>query len=437
MNRRILINLVAFGAIGVVMLVWAFQNVVRFDFIEHPYRITAEFSSSPGLHPNFEVDYLGLKIGKIDSVRLAPNKVVVHLDIDRGVTIPQGTRAAAARKSAVGEPVVELTPAPGQGDAPPMRPGTVIPVSRTSVPPAYGNLFGALNRAISAIDPNDARILTHELAVGFDGRSESLRQIIAGTDEFTGTFAANTELLDALTKDLTTITHVIAQHRGELGEGVDNLALLTRALRDVRGDLTRLRDRGPDFVDRVNRLLAAGGPDIDCSLDALGSFFPALATPAHLRELRQVLVQAPALLRVLDNIIAGTKGQQVLNTAFVLTLRTPAVLENKVPRPQPTVAKIPSCADGRNPGVAKQAGFTGGDPASVDPYRTASPNNAGRSAAARNASHGAAAGPPAWLIYLPPVLALMVLVRVMAGAVPVLARRRRTKDRPPSPRSSK
>ncbi|HEY7484201.1 MAG TPA: MCE family protein [Streptosporangiaceae bacterium] len=428
MNRRILVNLVAFTVIGVIMVVWAFQNVVKFDFIEHPYRITAEFASSPGLHPNFEVDYLGLKIGKIDSVTLQPDKVVVHLDIDRGVSIPQGTRAAAAHKSAVGEPVVELTPAPGRGTAPPMRPGTVIPLSQTSVPPEYGNLFGAVNRAVSAIDPNDARILTHELAVGFDGRSDSLRQIIAGTDEFTSTFAGNTELLDGLTKDLTTITHVLAQHRGELGEGVDNLALLTRALRDVRGDLTKLRDRGPDFVDRVNRLLAKAGPDIDCSLDALGSFFPALATPVHLRELRQVLVQAPALLHVLDSIIAGTPGQEVLNTAFVVTLRTPATLENKYPRKQPAVAKIPSCADGRNPGAGKQAQFAGGDPSSVDPYHTAQRNKASRSAAARNTSHDSAAGPPGWLVYVPPVLALLVLIRVLVGAVPVLSRRNRAKD---------
>ncbi|NED55982.1 MCE family protein, partial [Micromonospora aurantiaca] len=69
MNRRLTINLAAFGLLAVVMLVWAFNNVIRFDFIDRPYHITVEFESSPGLHPNFEVDYLGLRIGKIDSVK--------------------------------------------------------------------------------------------------------------------------------------------------------------------------------------------------------------------------------------------------------------------------------------------------------------------------------------------------------------------------------
>lgn len=426
MTRRILINLAVFAALGVIMVVWAFRNVVTFDFVERPYRISAEFSSSPGLHPGFEVDYLGLRVGKIDSVALRPGRVLVRFDIDRGVAIPQGVSAAVARKSAIGEPAVELTPPPGQGGAARLRPGAVIPLSRTSVPPEYGNLFGAINRAVRAVDPADAKIITHELAAGFDGRSDSLRQLIAGADDFTATFASNTQLLDAMTKDLAAVTHVLAEHRDDLGAGVDNLALLLRALSDVRGDLAHLRDEGPDVLDRVNRLLAKGGPDLDCALDALGTFVPALATPDHLRDLRQVLVQAPALLRVLTNILGDSGGQKVLNTSFVLTTRTKAVLENKYPLPQPAVAAIPRCPDGREPGTAEQAAFPGGDPRSVvPPARPVSPVTAAP-VATRHTSDGG--GPPGWVVYVPPTLALLVLIRVIAGAVPVLSRRGRKKD---------
>jgi phospholipid/cholesterol/gamma-HCH transport system substrate-binding protein len=426
MTRRIVINLVVFVAIGVTMLVWAFQNVVTFDFMKHPYRLSAEFSSSPGLHPGFEVDYLGLKVGKVDSVVLQPRKVLVKFDIDRGVAIPQGASAAVAHKSAVGEPVVDLTPAPGRGGASPLRPGAVIPLSRTSVPPAYSALFGAINRAVGAIDPVDAKIITHELAAGLDGRSDSLRELIAGSDEFTTTFANNTQLLDALTKDLGNLTHVLAEHRGELGAGVDNLAVLLRALSDVRGELRGLRDQAPDLLDRVNALLGKSGPDVDCALDSLGAFFPALATPEHLRGLRQVLVQAPALLNVLGNIIADSGGQKVLNTSFVITARTKAALEYKYPLAQPKIAAIPACSDGRMPGVAKQDPFTGGDPGSVAP--TAAARAAATQTAAPAGARSAAGGPPDWLVYVPPALALLVLIRVLAGAVPALARRRRSKD---------
>src|SRR5690606_3845523 len=113
-----------------------------------------------------------------------------RLDIDRDVRIPRGVTAAAARKSAVGEPVVELTPKPGRA-AGPMMPtdgSARIPLEDTSVPPSYGELFEAVNDTLEAVDPEAAGGVLRELAEGWAGRQDSLRQIIAGTDRLTGTF---------------------------------------------------------------------------------------------------------------------------------------------------------------------------------------------------------------------------------------------------------
>lgn len=426
MNKRILVNVLVFVTIGFVMTAWAFQNVLKFDFMERPYRITVEFASSPGLHPNFEVDYLGLKIGKIDSVRLVRNKVVVDLDIDRGIKIPEGVHAAAARKSAVGEPVVELTPAPGKGHATPLRPGAKIPVEQTSVPPRYGDLFGAVNKLVGAIDPEDAGTLTRELALGWSGRSDSLRQIINGSDQLTTTFAENTEMLDGLTKDLTRITHVLAQNRNSLGSGIDNLAALTGALREVRGELAQLRDQGPGLINKVNALVDGTGPDLSCSLSALGSFMPALTTSPNMVNLRKTLAQSPQLVHVLDGVLGDDNGQPVLNVFFMLTTKKTATLEYKYPLPQPGVKKIQNCPDGRAPGRTDQKDYFGGKPGETFPTHNPAINRP-RSTDIENAGDRSRSGSglPFWLIYIPPLIGLLVLVKVLTGAVPVLSRRRR------------
>jgi phospholipid/cholesterol/gamma-HCH transport system substrate-binding protein len=425
MNRRILINLAAFAALGGILVFWALRNVITFDFIERPYQLTAEFSSSPGLHPDFEVAYLGVRVGKISSVRLRDRKVEVLLDIDKGIKIPRDVTAAAARKSAVGEPYVELTPAPGQGNAPALKPGAVIPVSQTSVPQTYGELFGAVNRAMSAIDPGDAGTLVHELAVGWDGRSESLRELIDGADQLTTTFANNSELLDGLTKDLTRITHTLAQHRGELGTGIDNLATLTASLRQVRGQLEELRDRGPDLLSKVNNLVAKTESDYSCMVDALGTTLPQLTTPSQLRNFRRIFTNAPPLVRALNGTFGEEQGEKFMNVYFVFTINKLAALEYKEPLAQPRAGKIPSCPDGRNPGVVKQK-----TPATAAPSVTqvaagqAAPTTASADPV-KNASAEAPAGPPAWLVYVPPLFALLVLIKVMAGAIPLPWRRRR------------
>ncbi|TDD31502.1 MCE family protein [Actinomadura sp. KC06] len=432
MTRRLTINLAVFAALAVVMAVWAFNNVVRFDFIDRPYRLTAEFESSPGLHPNFEVDYLGLRVGKIDSVKLERDKVVVRMDIERGVTIPQGVTAAAARKSAVGEPVVELTPGSGKADAPPMKPGSVIPVSQTKVPPKYGDLFGAVIDTLKAINPDDAKVLTHELAEGWAGREDSLRQIINGGDDLTQTFAQNTELLDGLTRDLGRITRVLNQNRGSLGSGIDDLAALTAALSQVRGKIAQLRDRGPGLLDTVNDLLDETGPDFGCAVDNLGTLGFSRYNPDYLTDLRKTLEYAPALKVVLDNVIGIDQGQPVLNVVFQVTLKEPAALEYKYPLPQPAVNKMRTCPGGRTPAVTPQKTYRAKNPGETIPtHDPALDRKDVRAEKAANASEDSSGGPPAWLVYVPPVIALLVLIRVMMGSVPVvsrLTRLRRGKD---------
>ena len=422
MSTRITINLAVFAALAVLMVVWAFNNVIRFDFIDRPYHITVEFESSPGLHPNFEVDYLGLRVGKIDSVDLQKDKVIVRLDIEKGVNIPQGVTAAAARKSAVGEPVVELTPAPGKAGAPPMEPGSRIPVAQTSVPPKYGDLFGAVIDSLKAIDPADARVVTHELAEGWSGREESLRQIINGGDQLTATFAQNTELLDGLTDDLARITTVLNQNRGSLGAGIDNLAALTTALGQVRGELAELRDDGPGLLATVNDLLDKTGPDFECTVDSLGNWGLKRHNPRILADLRETLAKAPQLQTVLDNVVGLDQGEPVLNVYFELTLNKKAALEYEHPLPQPGTGKIPNCPDGRAPAATEQKPYRSKNTGDTVP--THDPDLDKRSVQAEKAANNgdSSDGPPMWLVYVPPVIALLVLIRVLMGSVPVLSR---------------
>ncbi|WP_103564090.1 MCE family protein [Actinomadura rubteroloni] len=423
MTRRLTINLAVFAALAAVMVVWAFRNVVHFDFIDRPYRLVVEFESSPGLHPDFEVDYLGLRIGKIDSVRLVKDRVVVKLDIDRGVKVPAGVRAAAARKSAVGEPVVELTPGPSGANAPALKPGSVIPVSRTSVPPKYGDLFAAVVDSLKAINPADAKILTHELAAGFAGREDSLRQIIDGGDQLSATFAANSELLDRLTREFGRIGDVLNANRGSLGAGIDNLAAVTAALGRVRGQLAELRDRGPGLLSTVNGLLERSGQNFECTVDSLGTLGITRYNRDYLKDLSSVLAAAPTLNTVLHNVIGTAGGKPVLNVVFMITLRTTATLEYKYPLPQPGVNAPITCPDGSTPHVGAQAPYKAKDPGATIPTHDPAldrPVNAAN--VANTDSDGPSTGVPGWLMYVPPVLALLVLIRVVAGYVPAVAR---------------
>ena len=58
MSRRVAINLVAFLGVFVLMLWWAVNNIISFEFLERPYQLTGEFAATAGVSTASEVAYL-------------------------------------------------------------------------------------------------------------------------------------------------------------------------------------------------------------------------------------------------------------------------------------------------------------------------------------------------------------------------------------------
>ncbi|GAA0966517.1 MlaD family protein [Actinocorallia libanotica] len=431
---RVLFNVAVFAVLSVVMAVWALQNVVRLEVVDRPYTIRAEFASSPGLHEGFEVAYLGVGVGKIKSIRLddAGHQVVTELAIDRGVRLPAALKAAAGRKSAVGEPYVDLSPLPGADLSEPMRQGGVIPKEHTSVPVSYGDLFAKVVDGIEAVDPKATRLLWSELAKGLEGREGSLRQIIDGGDELTATFAERTELIDGLTKDLSRLTRSLAGHKDALGNGIDDTAAILGPLADLHAEIKELNRRAPGFTTRLTELVGRTEDSVGCALDALaGGTLSPLGTQRNLRDLERTLGMADELVVALDDLIqpTGVGDQQAINLAAIISTAGEAPEDFRTPMAQPAVPGIPACGNGADPfrkaepvADRRRDGGRAAETPAAAPSASAEPVG---TVAARPAAAREAGGPPAWLIYLPPLLALAVLVRVAVRSVPALARARR------------
>ncbi|ROO89747.1 phospholipid/cholesterol/gamma-HCH transport system substrate-binding protein [Actinocorallia herbida] len=426
-GRRILINVAVFALLSVALTGWALAGVVRFDFVERPYTISAEFTSSPGLHENFEVAYLGIRVGKIRSLRLdAPHHMVVaELAIDRGVRIPAELTAAAGRKSAVGEPYVDLAPRPGTDLGRHIEPGGRITKEHTSVPVAYGDLFAQVIDGLKAIDPASTKILFRELAAGWEGREDSLRQIVDGSAALTEAFVGRTELIDGLTGDLSELTRSLAGRPEALGSSIDNAAALLGPLSDLRAELREVLERSPALTTRLADLTTATDPYLGCAVGALDDALGTIATPAKMKDVRETLGMAGTLISALDDIIRPTSAGPALNLSAVISTKGEAPLEYRDPIPQPTVPEIPECASGADPFKApapseKSEQKRQTEAAAPSPTTPATTSTA----VARPVAEASPGGPPGWLVWLPPVLALAVLARVAAKTLPVLIRRR-------------
>lgn len=348
-NRRVWINLAAFLLLFVLLAGWAVRNVVSLDQIERPYRIDAEFESSPGLQANVEATYLGVHVGSVDAVALASDHVDVAIDIDRDVRLPEGLSAAVRRKSAVGEPYVALDPPSGaDADTPTIDPdeGYRIPLERTSIPLSYGNLFASIDELVTAVPPDDFGVVIHELAVALQDRGPELREILASADDITGTLAERSQVLDELATDLTTLTHTLASHRDGIGSAFDDLNALTTTLVEHRAEIEHLLAEAPAFGAQVQDLLETAYADLSCTFADIGTVFREVGTADRINDLIRLLRVAGTARDALDSALVepGEDGADgpYLGGSFGLVADNPPPAY-ATPKTLPAAPALQSC----------------------------------------------------------------------------------------------
>ena len=361
MNRRILINLGVFVLVAIVGTVWAVNNIVSFDTLESPYKISAEFPASVGVKGNSEVTYLGVHYGSVTGVELTDGAVLVKMKIDRGRKIPSDSTAHALRKSAVGEPYIDFEPPKGfdPAGAKYLEPGDRVRLDHTTIPLEFSELLRSLSGVISGIDPEAAETLVHELSLAVNGRAESFRKLTVSTESLISSFAARTEQLDRLTENNTRLTHVFADQRNSLAATITNLRDLAASLRAADGDTAVLLDRGTELVGRTADVVAASKENLDCLLHDLDDVLKLLGTEEEVNGLKKALKDGPTGF----NYVYATRDVEddgVWVRVNLLTNTDEAPEAYSPPHQLPAVPTIPACVSTLSSGGVDFRGGSGG-----------------------------------------------------------------------------
>jgi phospholipid/cholesterol/gamma-HCH transport system substrate-binding protein len=264
------------------------------------------------------------------------------MKIERGRRVPAGATAMITRKSAIGEPYVDLSP-PAQPEPGSLHAGDLIPRERTQVPLEFSELLRSASGLVSAIPPEDVGVLVHELATGLDGRSEALRQLAVASDDLAATFAAKTDTLDRLAVNNTRLTSVMTQHRDDLASSIASLRLLSETLKTSRGDTGILLDRGSVLLGDTADLVAAEKANLDCDLKVLEVLVDETTTPRRLAELRALLEIGPrAFGGLYDSIDVEPDGPWIRVGNVANTVNPPA--QYVPPKPLPPEKAVLACA---------------------------------------------------------------------------------------------
>jgi phospholipid/cholesterol/gamma-HCH transport system substrate-binding protein len=249
--------------------------------------LTATFPRTINLYRGAQVKVLGVRVGKVTSVKVVGSSVRVQMTYADDVHLPNDVHAMIVPPSIVGDRFVQLAPAWRSG--PVLADGAQIGLSRTEVPlelddtyrqldglsvalgPRGANKLGALSRLVhasaGALDGNGRQFHQSlgDLASALDTLSAvdgNYQQTVDHTGTLTRTLQANDANLRRLVVSLARVSATldgqrqdIRQASTDLSGALSDVAAFTKANRGrVTGTVKGLRDVSTTLHRRVNDL---------------------------------------------------------------------------------------------------------------------------------------------------------------------------------------
>jgi phospholipid/cholesterol/gamma-HCH transport system substrate-binding protein len=254
-HRGILIRVAIFT---VVMLLVAASLVVVFGQFR--------FASTSSYHANFadasrlkggqDVRIAGVPVGKVTSVKLAPdNSVDVSFDVDKRYQLYTSTRAAIRYQNLVGDRYLEITAGPG--DLRKLPPGATIARSNTQPALDLDALLGGLRPVLKGLDGNKINEVSNAVIELLQGQGGALSQLLSTTGAFTQNLAARDQLIGDVINNLNAVLGTVDDKGAQFNASVDQLQQLITGLaqgRDpIAGAIAPLASAENDLTDMLQR----------------------------------------------------------------------------------------------------------------------------------------------------------------------------------------
>lgn len=255
-----------FMTVALVLLGWLILRVENWNpFGARGRRVDALFDSIEGLDDQAAVRVAGVRVGRVDGIRLDGTRARVTLLLETDVALTQGAEAAIANLGLLGDKYVQLEPGPA--GAPPLPAGAVLPGrAPVSLDKALakleqigdsvggflsggaggGNLGGLVDSIQKTADELRAVIAENRRAFG---------GTVANFERFSASLADDLPRLTAqIEKVLAQVDAVMAENRANLHDSVANIKELTGRVQqsvDNLNEITGKIARGEGTIGKL------------------------------------------------------------------------------------------------------------------------------------------------------------------------------------------
>lgn len=204
-------------------------------------RVDVLFDSVVGLDDKAPVRVAGVRVGRVDGVSLAGRRARVSLLLDTPVELLDGSRARIANAGLLGDKYVEIVPGPAGGQ--PLPKGTML---EGDTPPSFDDAFesigkmgnsisdltGSLNREDVASNLGrliaDLQVTVRSIREMVEDNRGEVSSTVRNFETFSSTLAIELpRLTEQMNRLLNNVDGMLAENRGGLHDGIENIRDLT------------------------------------------------------------------------------------------------------------------------------------------------------------------------------------------------------------------
>ncbi|HKI86017.1 MAG TPA: MlaD family protein, partial [Thermoanaerobaculia bacterium] len=232
-------------------------------------RVDALFTSVAGLDDKASVRVAGVRVGRVDGIRLVDRKADVTLLIETPVALTRGTTASISNLGLLGDKYVELKLGPA--DAPPLAKGETIPgTTPVTIDEAMAKLDkigDSFSEITGSITGKGQPTSLSRLIDNLEGASEQIRELVAANraevsstihhfDQLSGTLARELpKLTTQMERVLDQVDTVIAENRENLKGSMENIHDLTDSLRVSVANLNQITGKIASGQGTIGKLV--------------------------------------------------------------------------------------------------------------------------------------------------------------------------------------
>lgn len=289
MRRTNVLSVVGLLATLVGCLAYLATQVLATPITARPQVLTVEMERTGGLFEGSAVTYRGLRVGRVDEIRLTDSGIEARLSLTSPVDVPVDTEARVRSLSPVGEQFLDLRPRSSGG--PYLASGDRIDGEAVDVPVSLAAAAGALDDLLQQVEADDVRVVLEEVAAATAGRQGDLDSLLESTSDLVDSLDAAWPQTERLLVNGRTTLATLAAARPELVRLSRSAAALTDYLRRFDPELRDILDASPEQLATVQLLvgdLRQVLPDLLSGLFGVTDILAA-RTP-HLEELLDTLV---------------------------------------------------------------------------------------------------------------------------------------------------